>query len=169
MWKGPVLLLFLGSASLWIAAEGAPTAHPEDHIVTTGIEDGMETTGAEDNDVTPGVTEEPNGSTSLHSLVTTSPERITDMHIEDQSTVEGTTQTQEESQITTTMSMVTSHSHSHSHSHPTEKVDEETETIVEKDGLATATLIGIIVGVLLAIGFIGGIIFVVVRKMSGRP
>lgn len=35
------------------------------------------------------------------------------------------------------------------------------------DGLATVTLVGIIVGVLLAIGFIGWIIFVVVRKMSG--
>ncbi|XP_004603706.3 podoplanin isoform X2 [Sorex araneus] len=161
MWKVPVLLFVLGSASLWIAAEGATTAQPEDDIVTTDMEGGMETTGAEDNAVTPGATEEPSDSTSLHSLVT-STESITDMHVEDQSTVEVTTPAQEESQTTTTMSMATSHSY------PTEKVDEETETTVEKDGLATVTLIGIIVGVLLAIGFIGGIIFVVVRKMSGR-
>lgn len=36
------------------------------------------------------------------------------------------------------------------------------------DGFSTGTLIGIIVGVLLGIGFIAGIIIVVVRKMSGR-
>uniref|UniRef100_Q86YL7-2 Isoform 2 of Podoplanin n=1 Tax=Homo sapiens TaxID=9606 RepID=Q86YL7-2 len=36
------------------------------------------------------------------------------------------------------------------------------------DGLSTVTLVGIIVGVLLAIGFIGAIIVVVMRKMSGR-
>lgn len=36
------------------------------------------------------------------------------------------------------------------------------------DGLAAVTLVGIIVGVLLAIGFVGGIIIVVMRKISGR-
>lgn len=36
------------------------------------------------------------------------------------------------------------------------------------EGLAVVTLVGIIVGVLLAIGFVGGIIVVVMRKISGR-
>lgn len=39
---------------------------------------------------------------------------------------------------------------------------------LHSDGLAVVTLIGIIVGVLLAIGFVGGIIIVVMRKVSGR-
>ena len=38
----------------------------------------------------------------------------------------------------------------------------------QSGGLSTVSLVGIIVGVLLAIGFIGGIITVFVRKMSGR-
>lgn len=160
MWKVPVLLFVLGSASLWIAAEGASTARPEDDIATTGMEDAMETTGAEDNIVTQGATEESYESTSSSDMVTTSTQVITDVHIEDQATTESTTQAQEGTTQSTTMSMTTTHTHS------TEKTDEG--AIIEKDGVATVTLIGIIVGVLLAIGFIGGIIFVAVRKMSGR-
>lgn len=155
MWKIPVLLLVLGSASFWIAAEGASTARPEDDIVTTGVEDGMNTAGAEDNIVTTVAYE----STSVSSLVTTSTAEVTDIPIEDQPTTDGTTHDHEGSQSTTTSTVATSQS--------TDKGD-DTEVIIEKDGMATVTLIGIIVGVLLAIGFIGGIIFVVVRKMSGR-
>lgn len=162
MWKVPVLLFVLGSASLWIAAEGASTARPEDDIVTTDMEDGMEITGREDNIVTTGAIEKSYESTTLNSLVTTSTKIITDMHIEDHTTMEGTTQDQEGTQSTTPLNVATTHSHS------TEKIDDDTEIIIEKDGMSTVTLIGIIVGVLLAIGFIGGIIFVVVKKMSGR-
>ncbi|VCX10499.1 unnamed protein product [Gulo gulo] len=126
----------------------------------------MVTLGAEDNVMTAGTSEEPyeSGLTALVSVVPINAESVTDVRIEDGPTQESTAHAKEESQSTTTLSVVTSHS--------IEKVGTETtvhtETTVEKDGLATVTLVGIIVGVLLAIGFIGGIIIVVARKMSGR-
>lgn len=40
--------------------------------------------------------------------------------------------------------------------------------LVLLDGLAVVTLVGIIVGVLLAIGVVGGLTVVVMRKISGR-
>ncbi|KAF3820305.1 hypothetical protein GH733_015814, partial [Mirounga leonina] len=116
------------------------TVRPEDDI-TPGVEDSVVTLGAEDN-------------------VPINTESVTDFHLEDGPTQESTVHAKEESQSTTALNVVTSHS--------IEKVGEDTETTVEKDGLATVTLVGIIVGVLLAIGFIGGIIIVVARKMSGR-
>uniref|UniRef100_A0A452V9C7 Podoplanin n=1 Tax=Ursus maritimus TaxID=29073 RepID=A0A452V9C7_URSMA len=100
------------------------------------------------------------GSGTRRKEVPINREGVTDLRLEDRTT-ESTVRAEEESQSTTTLNVVTSH--------PTEKVGEDTETTVEKDGLATVTLVGIIVGVLLAIGFIGGIIIVVARKMSGRP
>ncbi|XP_047583428.1 podoplanin isoform X3 [Lutra lutra] len=176
MWKVPVLLLVLGSSWLWDPAEGGKTQQngslPEDVItvrpeddITTGVEDGMVTLGAEDNVMTTGTSEEPYES-GLTALVPVNTESVTDVRIEDGPTQESTVHAKEESQSTTTvLNVVTSHS--------IEKVGTETtvhtETTVEKDGLATVTLVGIIVGVLLAIGFIGGIIIVVARKMSGRP
>ncbi|EDL13427.1 podoplanin, isoform CRA_b [Mus musculus] len=45
---------------------------------------------------------------------------------------------------------------------------DETQTTDKKDGLPVVTLVGIIVGVLLAIGFVGGIFIVVMKKISGR-
>jgi len=159
MWKVPVLLLVLGSAWLWDPAEGASTVRPEDDI-TPGVEDSVVTLGAEDNVMTPGTSEEPYES-GLTALVPINTESVTDFHLEDGPTQESTVHAKEESQSTTALNVVTSHS--------IEKVGEDTETTVEKDGLATVTLVGIIVGVLLAIGFIGGIIIVVARKMSGRP
>jgi hypothetical protein len=39
---------------------------------------------------------------------------------------------------------------------------------IHSDGLPVVTLVGIIVGVLLAIGFVGGIFIVVMKKISGR-
>lgn len=143
MWKVPVLLLVLGRASLWLVA-GAPTVWPEDDIVTLGTEVGK----------TPGASEEAYGTAGSTAVMPTSTKSI---HIEDLPTSESTVQSQEETQSATIAYEATSHS------------IEDTQTTVEKDGLATGTLIGIIVGVLLAIGFIGGIIVVVVRKMSGRP
>ncbi|XP_044769818.1 podoplanin isoform X1 [Neomonachus schauinslandi] len=157
MWKVPVLLLVLGSAWLWDPA-GASTVRPEDDI-TPGVEDSVVTLGAEDNVMTPGTSEEPYES-GLTALVPINTESVTDFHLEDGPTQESTVHAKEESQSTTALNVVTSHS--------IEKVGEDTETTVEKDGLATVTLVGIIVGVLLAIGFIGGIIIVVARKMSGR-
>ncbi|XP_060058294.1 podoplanin [Erinaceus europaeus] len=153
MWKIAVLLFVLGSSSLWVGAEGASTVRPEDDITTAGVEDDIVTTGDEDDIVTLAASDEPYETTSLASLVPTTAESIT--RREDLPTTG-----QEGIQSSTTLNVVTSNS--------VEKVSEETETKVEKDGLATVTLIGIIVGVLLAIGFVGGIIFVVLRKMSGR-
>lgn len=170
MWKVAALLVVLGSASLWLRAEGAITVRPEDDIlmpgvedglVTPGVEDGLVSPGVEDNLLTPGTDEEPYESTSSAGLLPTSAESVTDVHLEDLPTPAGTPQDQGESQSTASPSVTASPS--------TENVSEETEVMIEKDGLATVTLVGIIVGVLLSIGFIGGIILVIVRKMSGRP
>ncbi|XP_044093142.1 podoplanin isoform X2 [Neovison vison] len=172
MWKVPVLLLVLGSSWLWDPAEGASTVRPEDDItvrpeddITSAVENSMVTQGVEDNVMTTGTSEEPHES-GLTALVPTNTESVTDVRREDGPTQESTVHAKEESQSTTTvLNVVTSHF--------IEKVGTETtvhtETTVEKDGLATVTLVGIIVGVLLAIGFVGGIIIVVARKMSGRP
>ncbi|XP_077631766.1 podoplanin isoform X2 [Crocuta crocuta] len=157
MWKVPVLLLVLGSPWLWVPAEGASTVRPEDDM-TPGVEDGLVTLGAEDNVVTTGASIDTEESAGPTGLVPTNTESITDFRIEDGPTQESTVHPSEESQSTTTLNVVTS-----------ESIGEDTETTVENDGLATVTLVGIIVGVLLAIGFIGGIIILVARKMSGRP
>ncbi|KAF6345303.1 hypothetical protein mRhiFer1_012781 [Rhinolophus ferrumequinum] len=153
MWKVPVLLLVLGRASGILA--GAITVLPEDDITTPGVEDVLVTRGVEDDVVTPHASKEPYWSTGLTAVVPTST-KSTAIYRDDQSTPESTVHAREESQSTTTSYVATSHSM------------EDTQTTVEKDGLATGTLAGIIVGVLLAVGFIGGIITVVVRKMSGR-
>lgn len=146
MWKVPVLLLVLGRASLWVLA-GAITTQPEHDMMPLGAEDVM---------VTPGASEEPFESTGLTTLMPSSTKSPV-THIEDLPTPDSTVHAQENSQYTTMSYVATSHS------------TEDTQTTIEKDGLATGTLIGIIVGVLLAIGFLGGIIIVAVRKMSGRP
>ncbi|XP_037355200.1 podoplanin isoform X2 [Talpa occidentalis] len=161
MWKVPALLCVLGSAWLWLPAEGAITVRPEDDVLTPSIEDGLVTPGMEDNILTPSTVEEPYESTSATGLVSTGAESVTDVHIEDLPTAESTAPDQDKSPSTSSPSVTTSHS--------MEGVSKETEVTIEKDGLATVTLVGIIVGVLLSIGFVGGIILVVVRKMSGRP
>uniref|UniRef100_H2N908 Podoplanin n=4 Tax=Pongo abelii TaxID=9601 RepID=H2N908_PONAB len=159
MWKVSALLFVLGSASLWVLAEGASTGQPEDDIETTGTEGGVAMPGAEDDVVTPGASEDRYKS-GLTTLVATNVNSVTGIRIEDLPTSESTVHAQEQSPSATASNVATSHS--------TEKVDGDTQTTVEKDGLATVTLVGIIVGVLLAIGFIGGIIVVVMRRMSGR-
>ncbi|XP_057355740.1 podoplanin isoform X2 [Manis pentadactyla] len=139
----------------------ASTVLPEDDM-TTGMEDNIGNLGIEDDVVTTGASEEPHETGGLTTLVPASTESKPDIHIEDLPTAESTVRDKEDSQRrTTTPHMVASH--------PPEKADGDTQITVEKDGLATVTLIGIIVGVLLAIGIIGGIIVVAVRKMSGRP
>ncbi|KAK2498259.1 hypothetical protein MC885_009176 [Smutsia gigantea] len=160
MWKVPVLLLVWGSTSLWVLAEGASTVRPEDDM-TTGMEDNIGNRGIEDDMVTTGASEEPHESNGLTTLVPASTESKTDIHPEDLLTAESTVRGKEESQRSTAAPHLAT-------SHSPEKADGDTQITVEKDGLATVTLIGIIVGVLLAIGIIGGIIMVAVRKMSGR-
>ncbi|XP_003733393.6 podoplanin isoform X1 [Callithrix jacchus] len=159
MWKVSALLFVLGSASLWVLAEGASTGQPEDDIKTPGTEGSVVMPGAEDDVLTPGAGEDLS-TAGLTTLVATSVKSVTDIGPEDLPTPESTAHPEEGSPSTTTSNMATSHSR--------EKVDGETQITVDKDGLATVTLVGIIVGVLLAIGFIGGIIVVVMRKMSGR-
>ncbi|XP_053432689.1 podoplanin isoform X2 [Nycticebus coucang] len=156
MWKVPVLLLVLGSTSFWAPAKGV-TRWPEDDITTPGTEDGL-VTRVEDMS-TPAATEELAKSPGFTTLVATGAVSVTDLHVEDLSTLESTVHTKE-SQSTPVPKEMTSHS--------VEKVGGETQTTIEKDGLTTVTLVGIIVGVLLAIGFLGGIIIVIMRKMSGR-
>ncbi|XP_006870214.1 PREDICTED: podoplanin-like [Chrysochloris asiatica] len=160
MLKVPILLFLLGSASLWVLAEGASTAQPEDDIVTPGVEHGMVTQGA---DIVTASISEKFDFTDSTTLVPTSVESVTQNHIEDLSTFQSTVHGQEESQSTTApdgSSVATGSS--------VEKWGEQTQTTVEKDGLPTATLVGIIIGVLVAICLVGGIIVVAVRKMSGR-
>ncbi|XP_036901088.1 podoplanin isoform X2 [Sturnira hondurensis] len=156
MWKVPVLLLVLGRTLLWVPADGAVTVLPEDDTTTLSVEGGMVNPGVEDDIVTPGATKDPYESAGLTAQVPTNTKN-TEFLTEDLPTPGSGVPGQEESQITTTLPVATSRS------------VEDTQTIVEKDGLATGTLIGIIIGVLLGLGFIGGLIIVVVRKMSGRP
>ncbi|XP_053516104.1 podoplanin [Artibeus jamaicensis] len=135
--------------------ENAVTVLPEDDTTTLSVEGGMVNPGVEDGTVTPGASKDPYESAGLTAQVPTNTKN-TDFLTEDLPTPGGGVPGQEESQSTTALSVATSRS------------VEDTQTTVEKDGLATGTLIGIIIGVLLAIGFIGGLIIVVVRKMSGR-
>ncbi|XP_054940415.1 podoplanin-like [Physeter macrocephalus] len=159
MWKGPVLFFVLGSASLWVLAE-ASTVRPEDGM-TTGVENGKATPGVEDHVETPGASGEPHESAGLTAPMPTRTKSMTEVHKEDLPTAESTIHSQGQSQSTTTLNVATSQSPG--------KTDGEKPTTVEKGGSSTVTLVGIIVGVLLAIGFIGGVIIVFVRKMSGRP
>lgn len=146
MWKVPVLLLVVGRALLWVPAEGVVTVPPEDDVTTPSVEDGM---------VTPGASEEPYDSAGLTAQAPTSA-KGTGVHLEDLPTSESTAHAQGAGGSTAALPAATGH--------PTE----DTQTTVEKGGFGTGTLIVIIVVVLLAVVFIGGIITVVVRKMSGR-
>uniref|UniRef100_A0A2K6TVH0 Podoplanin n=1 Tax=Saimiri boliviensis boliviensis TaxID=39432 RepID=A0A2K6TVH0_SAIBB len=126
MWKVSALLLVLGSASLWVLAEGGKTQHEWLPAVAGNyLQEGM-----------------PCG------------EKM------------GTKEDKWMKHLTTTNQRSVN---------KTKRLETLTQNIFIKnlglagrDGLATVTLVGIIVGVLLAIGFIGGIIVVVMRKMSGR-
>ncbi|XP_069893515.1 podoplanin-like [Dipodomys merriami] len=159
MWRKPVLLWILGSAWLCVPAKGAVMGHLEDDAVTTGAEDSMPTLGAEDSPVTSGPTEGPQVPTRAKSS--------TNAGLEDLPTPGSSVNDHKES--STTLLTATHHPVDKKTGHPNrEKVAEETQTTDKNGGLDTVTLVGIIVGVLLAIGFIGGIIVVVMRKVSGR-
>uniref|UniRef100_A0A8C9DSR4 Podoplanin n=1 Tax=Prolemur simus TaxID=1328070 RepID=A0A8C9DSR4_PROSS len=143
---------------------GHGMSRPEDDIETPGVEVGLMTPGAEDvaspgveDLTTPGATEEPSKPAAPITPVAKS---TTSLGIEDRPTL-GSTVHAKESQSTTVPNVATSHS--------TDKGGGETQITIDKDGLTTVTLVGIIVGVLLAIGFLGGIILVVTTKMWGRP
>ncbi|XP_026965925.1 podoplanin isoform X4 [Sagmatias obliquidens] len=144
MWKVPVLFFVLGRASLWVLAD-ASTVRPEDDV-TTGVENSKTALGMDDY-TTPSAGGEPHKSAGLTALMPTRAKSITEDHKEDRPTAESTAHSQGQSQSTTTPNVATRPA---------------------PGGLSTMTLTGIIVGVLLAIGFIGGIITVFVRKMSGR-
>ncbi|XP_048206228.1 podoplanin [Perognathus longimembris pacificus] len=160
MWRKPVLLWILGSAWLCVPAKGAVVGLLEDDIVTPGAEGSVLTLGAEDNEVTTAPTEGPQLLTRAQSTTKT--------HLEDLPTPSGSVDGHKDSQSSTTTHPAT-HRPVDKTSHPDrDKVAGETQTTDKDDGLATVPLVGIIVGVLLAIGFVGVIIIVVMRKVSGR-
>ncbi|XP_008854277.1 podoplanin isoform X2 [Nannospalax galili] len=169
MWTAPVLLWILGSVWLWGSVQGAAIGGLEDEIVTPGTDNGMVTPGLEDKLATTAATEESSVSTHKAAQALTSTESRTKSPIEELPTPGGSIQGHEENKSTTTVKVVTSHSVDKKTSHPNrDNTLEETQTTGKKGGLAVVTLVGIIVGVLLAIGFIGGIIIVIMRKISGR-
>ncbi|XP_052573861.1 podoplanin isoform X1 [Peromyscus californicus insignis] len=169
MWTAPVLFWIFGSAWFWHFAQGGPIDGLEDDIVTPGPGHGMATRGLEEGIATTGATGGLNEPTGKAPLVPTERERRTKVPIEDLSTPAVPDRGHEEHKSTTTVKMVTSHSAEKETSHPNrDNTADETQTTDKKEGLAVVTLVGIIVGVLLAIGFVGGIIVVVMRKISGR-
>uniref|UniRef100_A0A8C5NX18 Podoplanin n=1 Tax=Jaculus jaculus TaxID=51337 RepID=A0A8C5NX18_JACJA len=149
MWKALALLWVLGSAWLCDPAQGAVVGLLEDDIVTQAAKDGVATPGLEDSIVTTHVVDGSYHLTDKTPLVQTSTENRAKPPIEDLPTPG-----------------IPDHSHEETQSTP--EAAGEAQTTDGKDGLAIVTLVGIIVGVLLAIGFVGVIIVVVMRKISGR-
>ncbi|XP_031235238.1 podoplanin isoform X1 [Mastomys coucha] len=169
MWTAPVLFWVLGSVWFWNSAQGGTIGAIEDDIVTPGTGDGMVTPGLEDRIATTGATGGLNESTDKVPLEPTHRESGTKPPIEELPTSGTSDHDHKEHEGTTTVKVVTSHSVDKKTSHPNrDNADDETQTTDKKDGLPVVTLVGIIVGVLLAIGFVGGIIVVVMRKISGR-
>ncbi|XP_007606119.1 podoplanin isoform X1 [Cricetulus griseus] len=164
MWTAPALFWVLGSAWLWHFAQGAAIGPLEDDIVTPGTRDGLVTPGLEDRIATTGATGRLDESTGKGPLVPHTKIPFEELPTPGTSDPDG-----EEHKSTTTVRMVTSHSADKETSHPNkDNTADETQTTDKRDGLAVVTLVGIIVGVLLAIGFVGVIIIVVMRKISGR-
>ncbi|KAL1776592.1 podoplanin isoform X1 [Sigmodon hispidus] len=177
MWTVPVLLWIFGSAWSWHFAQGGTILRLEDDVTPNpnpnpnpGIGDGMVTPGLEERVVTTGATGELNGVPSGKvPLVPTFAEGGTKPSLEETPTPEISDHDHEKHKSSTTVKMVTSHSVDKETSHPNrDNTADETQTTEKRDGLAVVTLVGIIVGVLLAIGFVGGIIIVVMKKISGR-
>nr|Q64294.1 RecName: Full=Podoplanin; AltName: Full=E11 antigen epitope; AltName: Full=RTI140; AltName: Full=T1-alpha; Short=T1A; AltName: Full=Type I cell 40 kDa protein; Flags: Precursor [Rattus norvegicus]AAA74431.1 E11 antigen epitope [Rattus norvegicus]AAA92789.1 T1-alpha [Rattus norvegicus] len=163
MWTAPVLLWVLGSVWFWDSAQGGAIGALEDDLVTPGPGDDMVNPGLEDRIETTDTTGELDKSTAKAPLVPTQPP------IEELPTSGTSDHDHKEHESTTTVKAVTSHSTDKKTTHPNrDNAGGETQTTDKKDGLAVVTLVGIIIGVLLAIGFIGGIIIVVMRKISGR-
>lgn len=169
MWTASVLFWVLGSVWFWDSAQGGPIGALEDDIVTPSTGDDMVTPGLEDRIGTTGSTGGLSKSTAKAPLAPTHTESGAKPPIEELPTSGTSDHDHKEHESTTTVKAVTSHSVDKKTSHPNrDNAGDETQTTDKKDGLAVVTLVGIIVGVLLAIGFIGGIIIVVMRKISGR-
>ncbi|EHB11980.1 Podoplanin, partial [Heterocephalus glaber] len=165
MWTAPVLLWIVGSASLWVPAQAAVFAKLEDNPVTSGATVARGTPGKEDLIPTTSGSEAPRPSPRLTTQV--SAESTTGPGVEDVSTLGSSTQNHQKSQTTTTPPMATNTSTGKKTSYPKRvTVTESTQTAVHKDGLSTASLAGIVIGVLITIGFLGGVIFLFVWKMS---
>lgn len=163
MWTAPVLLWVLGSVWFWDSAQGGAIGALEDDLVTPGPGNDMVNPGLEDRIETTDTTGELDKSTAKAPLVPTQPP------IEELPTSGASDHDHKEHGSITTVKAVTSHSADKKTTHPNrDNAGGETQTTDKKDGLAVVTLVGIIIGVLLAIGFIGGIIIVVMRKISGR-
>ncbi|XP_004850371.1 podoplanin [Heterocephalus glaber] len=158
MWTAPVLLWIVGSASLWVPAQAAVFAKLEDNPVTSGATVARGTPGKEDLIPTTSGSEAPRPSPRLTTQGPAGAESTTGPGVEDVSTLGSSTQNHQKSQTTTTPPMATNTS--------TVTVTESTQTAVHKDGLSTASLAGIVIGVLITIGFLGGVIFLFVWKMS---
>ncbi|XP_028609873.1 podoplanin isoform X1 [Grammomys surdaster] len=169
MWTAPVLFWVLGSVWFWVSAQGGTISALEDDIVTPGTGDGIVAPGLEDRIATTSATGGLNESTGKAPLVPTHTESGTKPPFEELPTLGTSDHDHKEHERTTTVKVVTSHSADKKTSHPDrDNTGDEMPTTDKKDGLAVVTLVGIIVGVLLAIGFVGGIIIVVMRKISGR-
>lgn len=169
MWTAPVLFWVLGSVWFWNSAQGGTIGALEDDIVTPGTGDGMVTPGLEDRIPTTGTTGGLSEPTGKAPPIPTHTESGARPPLEELPTSGTSDHYHKEHESTTTVKAVTSHSADKKTSHPNrDNADGETQTTDKKDGLAVVTLVGIIVGVLLAIGFIGGIIILVMRKISGR-
>lgn len=169
MWTAPVLFWVLGSVWFWDSAQGGTIGALEDDIVTPGTEEGMVIPGLEDRITTTVAAGGRSESTGKTPLVPTPREGGAKPPIEDLPTVGTSGHDHKEHERTTTARMMTSHSAGEKTSHPDRgNADDETQTTDKKDGLAVVTLVGIIVGVLLAIGVVGGLTVVVMRKISGR-
>lgn len=169
MWTAPVLLWVLGSVWFWDSAQGGAIGVLEDDLVTPGPDDDMVNPGLEDRIETTDTTGELDKSTAKAPLIPTHTESGAKPPIEELPTSGTSDHDHKEHESTTTVKAVTSHSADKKTTHPDrDNAGGETQTTDKKDGLAVVTLVGIIIGVLLAIGFIGGIIIVVMRKISGR-
>uniref|UniRef100_A0A8I6AUS3 Podoplanin n=1 Tax=Rattus norvegicus TaxID=10116 RepID=A0A8I6AUS3_RAT len=153
MWTAPVLLWVLGSVWFWDSAQGGAIGALEDDLVTPGPGDDMVNPGLEDRIETTDTTGELDKSTAKAPLVPTQPP------IEELPTSGTSDHDHKEHESTTTVKAVTSHSTDKKTTHSNRENESLTRLL---------TLVGIIIGVLLAIGFIGGIIIVVMRKISGR-
>nr|KAF6383190.1 podoplanin [Pipistrellus kuhlii] len=154
MWKVPVpvLLLVCGSALLWAPAGEASTVLPEDDVTTPSS---MVTPGVDDSTMTPATSRQSHKPADSTSQVPTNAKH-TDIPIEDLPTTESTSHPPEGASSTTALNEASSHPRGKKPGHP------------NTDGFSTGTLIGIIAGALLGIGFIAVITIVAVRKMSGR-
>ncbi|XP_007657434.1 podoplanin isoform X2 [Ornithorhynchus anatinus] len=141
MFKIQFLLFIVGSIPLWALAEEASTIFP-DELTTADSNDGSFYKPEDHLTVLP---------TKPHSI----PENY---NLEELLTPESTLPDKETPNSTDP----------NVHVDQPDEVGGEPKTSAEKEGLETVTLVGIIVGIILAIGIVAGIIIAVVRKMSGR-